>query len=77
VSTTAILTGLHEEYHSPFSTQRGCYHSLPCARETNTICIMTTSEDIRKKVRSGKAIRSEPQDLALVNEDMNVREYFE
>jgi hypothetical protein len=41
------------------------------------ICIMTTSQDIRKKARSGRAVRSEPQDLELINEDPNVREYFE
>jgi hypothetical protein len=38
---------------------------------------MTTSQDIRKKVRSGRAVRLEYQDLALINEDPNVREYFE
>jgi hypothetical protein len=38
---------------------------------------MTTSQDIRKKARSGRAVRPEPQDLALINEDLNVRAYFE
>jgi hypothetical protein len=38
---------------------------------------MTTSQDIRKKARSGRAVRLEPQDLALINEDSNVRAYFE
>jgi hypothetical protein len=38
---------------------------------------MKTSQDIRKKARSGRAVRPKPQDLALINEDLNVREYFE
>jgi hypothetical protein len=38
---------------------------------------MTTSQDIRKKARSGRAVRPEPQDLALINEDPNVRASFE
>jgi hypothetical protein len=47
------------------------------ARRTNTCCTMTTSQDIRKKAQSGRAMRLEPQDLALINEDPNVRASFE
>jgi len=38
---------------------------------------MTTSKKIRKRAQSGRIVRPEPQDLALINEDPNVREYFE
>jgi hypothetical protein len=41
------------------------------------IGIMTTSQSIRKKARSGRAMRSEPQDLALINEDPEIRASFE
>jgi hypothetical protein len=41
------------------------------------ICIMTIPQDTRKKALSGRAIRLEPQELELINEDPNVREYFE
>jgi hypothetical protein len=39
--------------------------------------IMTTSQSIRKKVRSGKVVRFEPQDLALINEDPEIEASFE
>jgi hypothetical protein len=38
---------------------------------------MTTSQSIRKKARSGRAMRSEPQDLELINEDPEIRASFE
>jgi hypothetical protein len=38
---------------------------------------METSQSIRKKVRSGRAVRSEPQDLELINEDPEIRASFE
>jgi hypothetical protein len=38
---------------------------------------MKTSQGISKKARSGRVVRSEPQDLALINEDLNIRESFE
>jgi hypothetical protein len=38
---------------------------------------MKTSQSIRKKVRSGRAVRSEPQDLTLINEDPKIRASFE
>jgi hypothetical protein len=41
------------------------------------IGIMTTSQSIRNKVRSGRAVRSEPQDLTLINENLEIKAYFE
>jgi hypothetical protein len=41
------------------------------------ICIITTSQYIRKKAQSGRAVRSEPKELELINEDLNVRVSFE
>jgi hypothetical protein len=38
---------------------------------------MTTSQSIRKKARSGRVVRSEPQDLVLINEDLKIRAAFE
>jgi hypothetical protein len=38
---------------------------------------MATSQDIRNKARIGRAVRTEPQDLTLINKDPNVRESFE
>jgi hypothetical protein len=37
---------------------------------------MKTSQNIKKRARSGRDVRPEPQDLALINEDPNVRAYF-
>jgi hypothetical protein len=37
------------------------------------IGIMTTSESIRKKARSGRDMRFEPQDLTLINEYLEIR----
>jgi hypothetical protein len=38
---------------------------------------MATSQNIKKGVRSGKNVGTKPQSLTLVNEDPDVREYFE
>jgi hypothetical protein len=38
---------------------------------------MMTSQNIRKRVQIGITMRPEPQDLALINEDPNVKAYFE
>jgi hypothetical protein len=38
---------------------------------------MAISQSIRKKARSGRAMRFEPQDLELINEDPTIKEYFE
>jgi hypothetical protein len=39
--------------------------------------IMVVSQSIRKKARSGRAVRFEPQDLELINEDPTIRVSFE
>jgi hypothetical protein len=39
--------------------------------------IMEVSQSIRKKARSGRAVRFEPQDLELINEDPKIRASFE
>jgi hypothetical protein len=39
--------------------------------------IMAVSQSIRKKARSGRAVRFEPQDLELINEDPTMRVSFE
>jgi hypothetical protein len=38
---------------------------------------MAVSQSIRKKARSGRVMRSEPQDLELINEDPTIRASFE
>jgi hypothetical protein len=38
---------------------------------------MPVSQRIRKKVRSGRVMKSEPQDLELINEDLIIRASFE
>jgi hypothetical protein len=38
---------------------------------------MAASQSIRKKARSGRVVRSEPQDLELINEDPTIRASFE
>jgi hypothetical protein len=38
---------------------------------------MAVSQSIRKKARSGKAVRFEPRDLELINEDPTIRVSFE
>jgi hypothetical protein len=38
---------------------------------------METSQNIRKGARSGRNVGPEPQSLTLVNEDPDVRAYFE
>jgi hypothetical protein len=37
---------------------------------------MAVSQSIRKKARSGRAVRFEPQDLELINEDPMIRASF-
>jgi hypothetical protein len=39
--------------------------------------ISEVSKSIRKKARSGRAVRFGPQDLELINEDRTIRAYFE
>jgi len=39
--------------------------------------IMEVSQSIRKKVRSGRAVMFEPQNLELINEDSEIRVSFE
>jgi hypothetical protein len=39
--------------------------------------IMAVSQSIRKKVRSGRAVRFEPQDLELINEYPTIKASFE
>jgi hypothetical protein len=38
---------------------------------------MVVSQSIRKKARSGRAMRFEPQDLELINEDSTIKASFE
>jgi hypothetical protein len=38
---------------------------------------MAVSQSIRKKARSGRAVRFEPQDLELINEDPMIKASFE
>jgi hypothetical protein len=38
---------------------------------------MKTFQSIRKKVRSGRAVRSKPQELALISKDPKIRASFE
>jgi hypothetical protein len=49
------------------------YHAC----RTNTRCTMETSQDIRKRARSGRVVRLKPQDLVLINEDPNSRASFQ
>jgi hypothetical protein len=81
-----LVTKFFYHYHSNRSLQSISF-SIFCAErvlsfiithaEQTHICIMKKSQDIRKKARSGRAVRSKPQYLALINEDPNVRAYFE
>jgi len=38
---------------------------------------MAVSQSIRKKARSGRDVRFEPQDLELINKDLEIRVSFE
>jgi hypothetical protein len=60
----------------PFIARRG-WHLHYRARRTNTNCTMATSQNIRKGARSGRTVGFEPQNLALINEDPNVKASFE
>jgi len=47
------------------------------AHRKNTRCTMETSQNIRKSAQSGRNIGPEPQNLTLINEDLEVRASFE